>query len=153
MVCSMNIADYLSEKAVLPDMKAQNKDEALAELAAPLLALHPELAGSDLVHVLCEREKLGSTAVGDGVALPHGKVPGLTRLALAMGRSQDGVDFAAPDKGLCRLFFLILAPEGGAGQHLRLLAQIARRVKEPVLRSELLLAESREQLYHALLTP
>ncbi|MDL2207312.1 PTS sugar transporter subunit IIA [Desulfovibrio sp. OttesenSCG-928-F20] len=149
----MNIAEYLPAEAVLADLKARNSDEVLAELAAPLLNLHPELEQFDLMRVLHEREELGSTAVGEGVAIPHGKVPGLHKPALAVGRSNLGIDFAAPDKGLCHLFFLILVPESGAGQHLRLLAQLARRVKDPVFRSELLLAENSEQLRHVLTAP
>lgn len=149
----MNLADLLPDTAVLPDMQAETQEAALTELAAPLLALHPELAGEDVVSILCERERLGSTAVGEGVAIPHGKIPGLDSVALAVGRSRKGLDFGAPDKALCHIFFLILAPEHGAGQHLRLLAQIARRAKDPVFRSEALLAESREQFLQAIIAP
>lgn len=149
----MNIAEYLPEEAVLPELDARTSDAVLAELAAPLQPLHPELGDFDLVRVLREREELGSTAVGDGVAIPHGKVPGLQSLVLAMGRSKDGIEFSAPDGKPCRLFFLILSPESGAGQHLRLLAQIARKVKDPIFRSELLLAKNRYQLHQALTAP
>lgn len=149
----MNLADILSQEAVLPDMEAQNREEALEELTRPLLALHPALAGFDIVHALCEREHMGSTAVGEGVAIPHGKVPGLQSLALAVGRSLAGIDFNAPDKKTCHLFFLILAPESGAGQHLKLLAQIARRARDPVFRSEALLAKNRAQLWRTLTAP
>lgn len=149
----MMIADILKREAVLPELTAQTQEAVLAELAAPLVALHPELGGFDLVRALCEREKMGSTAVGDGVAIPHGKVPYLTTVELAVGRSREGIPFAAPDNQPCHIFFLILAPEREAGQHLRLLAQIARRVKEPVFRSSVLLAETRELLWQTLTTP
>lgn len=149
----MNIAEILPENAVLPDLRAETREAVLAELAAPLVALHAEIKDFDLGRALCEREKLGSTAVGEGVAIPHSKVPGLASLALAVGRSQKGVDFTAPDGELCHLFFLILAPVQGAGLHLRLLAQIARRAKDPVFRSEMLLAETRRQLWQTVTNP
>lgn len=149
----MMLADILPREAVLPELAAETREAVLAELVAPLVSLHPEVKGVDLVRALCNRENMGSTAVGDGVAIPHGKVPNLTTVALAVGRSRNGVPFAAPDGQPCHIFFLILAPEQGAGQHLRLLAQIARRVKDPVFRSEVLLAENREQLWQTLTTP
>ena len=149
----LKIADILPLEAVLPDLQAQTQDAVLAELAAPLVALHPELKRHDLVHTLCEREKMGSTAVGDGVAIPHGKVPDLETVILAVGRSHKGVEFAAPDHAPCHLFFLILAPEQGAGQHLRLLAQIARRAKDSVFRSEMLLADNQKQLWQTITAP
>lgn len=149
----MMIADILCREAIIPELKAENREAVLAELAAPLVVLHPELARFDLVRALCEREKMGSTAVGDGVAIPHGKVPHLESISLAVGRSLGGIDFDAPDKEPCHIFFLILAPEHGAGQHLRLLAQIARRAKDPVFRSEVLLAETGDQLWQTLTAP
>lgn len=149
----MNISEILSRDAVLAELTAETKTELLAELAAPLVVLHPELRSVDVVSILCEREELGSTAVGEGVAIPHGKVPALSHLALAVGRSQAGIDFSAPDHQLCHLFFLILAPENGAGQHLRLLAQILRRAKDPVFREEVSLADNAAQLWQVLAAP
>jgi PTS system nitrogen regulatory IIA component len=149
----MNIAEILPRQAVLPDLRAANRDAVLAELLDPLQTLHPELRAFDLLDALCAREKLGSTAVGEGVAIPHGKVPGLGMVLLAVGRSRKGIDFAASDGEPCYLFFLILAPEYGAGQHLRLLAQIARRAKDPLFRSEMLLAETSEQLWQTITAP
>ena len=149
----MIIADILPREAVLPDLQADNRDAALAELVAPLVALHPGLVTFDVVRSLCERENIGSTAIGEGVAIPHGKAPGLTSVALVVGRSREGIVFGAPDEAPCHIFFLILAPEHGAGQHLRLLAQIARRAKDPVFRTKVLLAENREQLWRTLTAP
>jgi PTS system nitrogen regulatory IIA component len=149
----MNIAEILPLEAVLPDLQADTQEAALAELIAPLIALYPELNGHDLMHTLCERERMGSTAVGEGIAIPHGKVVGLEALLLVVGRSRDGIPFHAPDKKPCHIFFLILTPEHRAGQHLRLLAQIARRAKEPVFRSKILLAKSREEIRQAVIAP
>ncbi len=106
-----------------------------------------------LVGILLAREALGTTAVGDGVAVPHGKVPGLAAPALVVGRSPDGVDFEALDGEPCRIFFLILAPEGGAGVHLKLLSQIARRAKDPDFRAELLAAPDASRMLQIVTAP
>ena len=149
----MDISELLSQDAVLADLTAKTKTELLAELAAPLVVLHPELQSVDVVSILRQREELGSTAVGEGVAIPHGKVPVLSHLALAFGRSHAGIDFSAPDHQLCHLFFLILVPGNGAGQHLRLLAQISRRARDPVFRQEVRLAEDAAQLWQVMMAP
>lgn len=149
----MNIGAILSQEAVLPSLEAKNSRAVLEELTRPLLAQHPEIAGFDVVGALRARESMGSTAIGDGVAIPHCKVPGLSGLTLAVGRSLGGIDFNALDNSPCHIFYLILAPETGAGQHLRLLAQIARRAKDPVFGNELMFAETRTQLWQALTAP
>ena len=149
----MNIGELLLQGTVLDNLKATTRTELLVELAAPLPALYPELQSVDVVSILQQREELGSTAVGEGVAIPHGKIPSLSRLALAVGRSHAGVDFLAPDNKPCTIFFLILTPVAEAGQHLRLLAQIARRAKEPVFRREVRLAEDAVQLRQVLSAP
>ena len=149
----MNIAEILPLEAVLPDLQADTRRAVLAELLAPLVTLHPELQHHNLIETLCERERMGSTAVGEGVAIPHGKMPLLDSVLLVVGRSRQGIDFGAQDNEPCHIFFLILAPEHGAGRHLRLLAQLARRAKDPVFRSEILMAEGREQIRQAVITP
>lgn len=149
----MDITAILPQDAVLPELKAETRDAVLEELCVPLVELHPELEGVDLLQLLKEREALGSTAVGDGVAIPHGKVPGLSRLVLAAGRSRKGIDFLSPGGSACHILFLILAPKEGAGQYLRLLAQLAKRAKEPAFRSEIMLAKNREQLWHTITAP
>lgn len=151
----MNIKDFLPVEAVLPDVIARTRKDLFAELVAPLLSVHPELKGYDVVRALCEREKLGSTAVGEGVAIPHCKSPGLTRMAIAAGRSRQGIEFGTPpeQQELCHIFFLILAPENEAGQHLKVLAQLARRAKDAVFRSEILLAAGQRQLWQTITAP
>ncbi len=148
----MDLAEFLTEGGVLPFMRAADKQEAVAELAAPL-AVRFGLDSGVLVGILMAREALGTTAVGDGVAVPHGKVPGLAAPALAVGRSPDGVDFEAPDGEPCRIFFLILAPEGGVGVHLKLLSQIARRAKDPDFRAELLAAPDASRMLQVVTAP
>ena len=149
----MNIDEILSQDAVLPDLKAKTNIEVFVELAAPLHALRPELHSVDVVSILIDREKLGSTAVGEGIAIPHGRVSGLSQACLAVGRSIKGIDFFAPDGQPCHIFFLILMMEHGAGQQLRLLAQIARRAKEPVFRRKIDMAANASQLWQAIIAP
>ena len=94
-----------------------------------------------------ERERLGSTGIGDGVALPHGKLRGLDKLLLSFGRSIDGLDFDSIDERPAYLFFLLLAPENSAGMHLKFLAKISRMLKDGNLRQRLMQAKSREEIY------
>jgi PTS system nitrogen regulatory IIA component len=144
----MRLAEYLEQDLVLADMKAASKAEALAELTAPLAALGVDAAKA--VEVLLEREGLGTTGIGDGVAIPHGKLPGLTRILVVTGRSIQGVDFEALDFKPCHIFFMVLAPEQVAGQHLRILAQISRQLKDEVFRRSFLNARSAEALWDLL---
>ncbi len=148
----MDLAEFLNDSCVLPFMEAAGKEEAVAELAAPL-AVRFGLDSAELVRILMAREALGTTAVGGGVAVPHGKVPGLAGPALAVGRSPAGIEFGAADNEPCRLFFLLLAPEGGAGTHLRLLSLIARRAKDSDFRAELLAAPDLPRMMQVIAAP
>ena len=148
----MDLSEFLTESCVLPAMRADAKEAVVAELAAPLAARFG-LNSDELTGILMAREALGTTAVGHGVAVPHGKVPGLASPALGMGRTLAGIDFDADDKEPCRLFFMILVPEGGAGVHLKLLAQIARRAKDPDFRAELLVAQGASGLMQIIMAP
>lgn len=140
----MRLSDYLCRDCVIADLAARDKDQVLRELAAA--AKGRGLDENAVYTVLLEREKLGTTAVGDGIAIPHGKMPGLNAMLLTFARSREGVDFGAADKRPCRLFFTVLAPEGAAGQHLGLLGAIARLVKDPTFAGHLLQAQNAQEL-------
>lgn len=128
----MQLVDYLEENYILPDLKSNNKTQVLKELLTPLQETgFPYEQAHD---ILMERESLGSTGIGDGVAIPHGKMEELEEIKLLVGRSFEGVDFAAIDNKPCQIFFLVLAPENVAGLHLRILAQISRVAKDPQFR-------------------
>src|SRR4051812_16805280 len=122
----MKLVEILSPQAIIPDMKATSKIDALHELAGGLAAVHTELDAARLVEVLLEREELGSTAIGEGIAIPHGKLAGLTNVVAAFGRSLPGVDFDSLDGSPTRLFVLLVAPEDSAGIHLKALARVSR---------------------------
>ena len=134
----MKIEDILGEDLVVADLAARSKNEVLVELAHAVTNAHPELDVAKLVGALEERERLNSTALGDGVAIPHGKLPGLKRVFAAFGRSRQGVDFQSLDGKPTHLFFVLAAPEDSAGAHLKALARISRLLKDATFRDRLL---------------
>lgn len=146
----MRIAEFLSRDTILADMKAANNDAALAELVTPFMAAFPRLNRGKVLDVLCERERLGSTAMEYGVAMPHGKILELARPVLVVGRSRKGVAFSGPDAPPTYLFFMVLAPEGAAGQHLGLLGLLARLLKDEAFRNRLMQAADAEDLWRLL---
>ena len=143
----MKILDILAPEAIVPEMRARAKAEALQELATLLATLHPEIDGARLVQVLLDREALGSTAIGEGIAIPHGKLPGVTNVVAAFGRSPNGLDFDSLDGNPTRLFFLLVAPEDSAGIHLKALARVSRLLKDKSFRDRLAAGGAREQLF------
>ncbi|MCL6621137.1 MAG: PTS sugar transporter subunit IIA [Syntrophobacterales bacterium] len=147
----MKIIDFLDKDCILPDLQATGKREVLEELARPLLPSLPGLSLQEVVHVLMERERLGSTGIGDHIAIPHGKLPEIKGLKLAFGRSWAGVDFQAMDGKPSHLFFLLLAPSNSAGLHLQVLAKISRMLMSASFRESLMQAPTREDLYRLLM--
>ncbi len=143
----MKITDFLSPQAVIPELSARSKAEVLQELANTLQQAEPGLRGKDLVAVLAERERLGSTGIGEGVAIPHGKVTGMGRLQAVFGLSRAGVDFEAIDGRPTHLFFALVAPENSAGVHLKALARISRLFKNPAFRAAILSASDAHAIY------
>ena len=144
----MKIEDILTEDLVLADLAARSKTEVLVALAHAMASRHPELDEAKLVGALEERERLNSTALGEGVAIPHGKLPGLRRVLAAFGRSRDGVDFQSIDGKPTHLFFLLVAPEDSAGAHLKALARISRLLKDASFRSRLLEAPDADAIWN-----
>jgi nitrogen PTS system EIIA component len=133
----MKILDFLSEKAVCGDLKAATKDGIVRELI-DLLAKAEGIRNKDeLVKVLMNRESLGSTGIGQGVGIPHGKSNAVKKLVAAFGISHSGVDFEALDGEPVYIFFLLLAPEDSAGPHLKGLARISRLLKDKYFRESL----------------
>lgn len=142
----MKILDALDREAVISDLTASKKNDTLKELALPL-AKATDLDLDVLVKVLTEREKLGSTGIGGGVAIPHGKVKDLTTIALGFGRSQQGVVFDSMDGQPTHIFFLLLTPENSTGLHLKMLARISRLLKQEPFKEKLLQAENGDEIY------
>lgn len=134
----MKIADLLDIKAISAELASSRKVEVLAELVDLLRRVQPDLDAAELLAVLIEREELGSTGIGDGIAIPHGKLKGLDRLFMAFGRKRDGIDFDAMDNRPAHLFFLLLAPENEATLHLKALARISKLLRKEDVRRQLL---------------
>lgn len=142
----MRILDILGRDAIVPELRGTTKKQVLEELIDALLHKRPQLDRSRLMGVLLERERLGSTGIGDGIAIPHGKLRDLDQLALSFGKSAQGVDFESMDGKPVHLFFLLVAPENSAGIHLRALAKIARLLKNGSVRKRLGGVATREEI-------
>ena len=144
----MKILDILSSADLIaPTLSGQTKGEVVRELAEHLAAQHSEVDKEKLVDVLWERERLGSTAIGDGIAIPHGKLPSLKGVIGTFARHSAGVDFDSLDGGPTHLFFLLVAPEDSVGQHLKALARVSRLLKDKVFRERLMTADGGSELY------
>lgn len=146
----MKITEILKKGFILEELKAKSKREVLVELAGAFAKGKPEFDSDAMLHVLLEREKLGSTGIGDGIAIPHGKLAGLEEMIAAFGRSREGVDFEAMDGKPVHLFFLLMAPENSVGQHLKALAKISRMIKDEAFRKKLLAAKECDELFQVL---
>jgi PTS system nitrogen regulatory IIA component len=145
----VHIADILRPDCVIADLSGASVASVLAELARPVAAATRLDAGS-LSAGLSARERLGSTGIGEGVAVPHCKVPGLGALTAALGRSVEGVDFRALDGKLTRIFVALFAPERAGAEHLQALARVSRLVKRPELRKALLEAPDAATMHRLL---
>ena len=146
----MRILDLVPPEAVVDGLRSETKEGVLRELSEAVCRLMPSLSPERLAAILMEREALGSTGIGDGVAIPHGKVPGIDRLVALFGRSREGVQFSSLDGKPARLFFLVVAPENSAGMHLKALARISRLLKDERFRRKLLAAEGADGLLQTL---
>lgn len=141
----MRILDVLQPNAIIRNLQAFDKLGVLQELAAPLAA-HAGVATPVLLRVLLEREQLGSTGIGGGIGIPHGKLDALDRVLLGLGLSRRGIDFDSLDGRPTRIFFLIVTPAENTGLHLKLLARISRLLKNDLFQQRLLQAATNEEV-------
>jgi PTS system nitrogen regulatory IIA component len=140
------IKDLLQDDLVLEEIGATDKTGVLREFAAHLKHAGKVADADELVRVLLEREALGSTGIGDGIAIPHAKLGAIRDMIVAFGRSSGGVDFQSLDRKPTHLFFLLVTPADRPGDHLKTLARISRILKNPVLRDNLRHAARRQDL-------
>lgn len=138
----MKDALQLDPADIIIPLAAVDKKGVLAEFAFCLAGRHAGIPAEELLRLLLERETLGSTGIGDGIAIPHCKSPLLEAPVLLFGRSDTGVDFNAVDGRPVHLFFMLVVPAGAAGLHLKLLARISRLLKEPSVRARLMTAST-----------
>jgi len=143
----MKITEILSQEMVVPELSADGKPEVLRELADHLCSSFRQVDPDKVVGVLIERERMGSTAIGDGIAIPHGKLKGLTRIIGVFGRSTRGVDFESLDGEPTHLFFVLMAPEDSASLHLKALARVSRLFKDEGFRDRLMKAPDAAEIF------
>ena len=148
----MRLDQILNSGFINESLQAKNKTEVLQELVQTIIDGGLKLDSSVAMEILQQREKLGSTGIGDGVAIPHGKIPVLEDLVVAFGRSKEGISFDAIDGKPVHLFFLLLAPENSAGQHLKALAKISKMLKVVDFRKNLMDAKSSDDLYKIIIS-
>lgn len=147
----MTITDILARERVLPRLSGSTKAEVLEELATLLDGDVPGVGIPAIVDVLRERERLNSTAIGDGIAIPHGRVPNIDNVVAGFARSAGGVDFDSVDRKPTHLFFVLLAPDDAAALHLKALARISRLLKDQDFRQRLVGLDTQDALYDAIL--
>jgi len=141
----VRICQLIPEKCVLEDLKASNKWQVLKAISL-FIAEETGVKPEKIEAALVEREKMGSTAVGKGIALPHAYLPLLPRIYIALARLLKGVDFEAPDGQPVKLVFVVLAPEREASAYLRCLSNLARMVREESFREALLSARDKKEI-------
>lgn len=143
----MRLADVLKEENIISELDATDKREVLDEMVSDLSSRLAGLNREKLLEALLEREKLGSTGIGHGVAIPHGKLKGIDEIVVSFGRSRKGVDFNSTDDKPVYLFFLIVAPENSAAAHLKVLASISHLLKSQEFRTRLKGARDQAELF------
>ena len=147
----MKLSEILDQDNIIPNLKAKDKKGVLEELVDVIVSHDASLDKGSLVKVLLDRERLGSTGIGDGVAIPHGKSRGLRHPIISFGRSLEGLDFDSMDGQPAFLFFLLVAPENSASIPLKALAKIAKILKNSSFRDILMHARTRKALYQTII--
>ncbi len=147
----MKLSEILEENNIILDLKAGDKKRVIEELADAIVRGKPSLDKDSLVRVLLERERLGSTGIGDGVAIPHGKIQGVNEPIISFGRSLKGLDFDSMDGQPVYLFFLLVAPESSTSIHLKALARIAKILKNGSFRKVLMEVSTKEEIYKTIM--
>ncbi|WP_342644034.1 PTS IIA-like nitrogen regulatory protein PtsN [Rhodoligotrophos ferricapiens] len=148
----MQLSDILSADGIVPSLKVSSKKQALQELSA-IAGQLMHLDQREVFETLLQRERLGSTGLGQGIAIPHGKMPGLTRLQTVFARLAQPIDFDSVDDQPVDLIFLLLAPESAGADHLKALARISRLLRDQTIVAKLRGSDSAAALYSILTEP
>ena len=143
----MKITDFLNVHSVIPALTCREKTAVIEEMAGLLAACHPELDRNKVLDVWLERERISTTAIGEGVAIPHGKLADVEQVWGVFARSLEGIDFASLDGAPTHLFFALIAPQNAAADHLKALARISRLLKDEAFRRRLMEAQTQQELY------
>lgn len=145
----MDLADLIAPEAVFPALRAKTKKQALQELAQRAAKL-TGLDARDILDTLLQRERLGSTGLGRGIAIPHGRMPALRSIVTVFARLEEPIEFEALDNQPVDLIFLLLAPEHAGADHLKALARISRLLREPSSIERLRTSKDRAAIYSVL---
>ncbi|HEB72046.1 MAG TPA: PTS sugar transporter subunit IIA [Nitrospirae bacterium] len=143
----MKIVDFLKKENCTASLSSTEKDGVLRELTALLVKNNAVSDSDEIFNALMEREKLGSTGIGDHIAIPHAKIKGLSSLVAAFGRSETGIDYLAVDDQPVQWIFLLLASDNSKGVHLKALARISRLFKSERFKNQIEQARTDEQIY------
>lgn len=143
----MRVTEFLKLEAIVPHLAARTKAGVILELATALSKITPGIPLTRIHEVLQEREKIGSTGMEKGVAIPHGRLTELDNLVACFAVSQEGVDFEARDGRPSHFFFALVAPENSAGVHLKALSKVSRLFRSDALRDALLEAPTADAIY------
>jgi len=146
----MKLLNFLKEEWVIPELSGTDKPAVLKELSKVLMKPCGASSPEELIQVLLEREKLGSTGIGEGVAIPHGRLKRLKHFFISFGRSTCGMDFDSIDQKPCQLFFMVMAPENSAVENLNLLGRIARLLKDPSFKKKLMGAKTQKEIFQVI---
>ena len=147
----MRLADVLDEDCITVNLQSKDKSEVLSEIVTGFASKLEGVEVSVVVKALLERERLGTTGIGHGVAIPHGRIKGLGAIKVFFGRSQKGVEYESMDRLPVHIFFLIVAPENSASAHLKLLASISHLLKYPEIRLKLIRAADTAEVYRTII--
>ena len=146
----MKISEILSKDSIVADLVSTDKVGVIKELSKAV-AKTTQADADQIARVLTERESLGSTGIGGGIAIPHGKLNAVDKVALGFGRSANGVEYNSLDNRPVHVFFLLLTPENSTGGHLKALAQISKLLKQDHFKDALRAAETVDDLYSIIL--
>jgi nitrogen PTS system EIIA component len=141
----MKILDFLSPERIIPKMKSRDKKGVIDELAEAI-ANTTSAENVEIAKVLLEREQLGSTGIGDGIAIPHGRLSSIDSIVMGFGSSEQGIEYDSIDNNPVNIFFLLLTPENSTGGHLRVLAQISKLLKNKQFKTNLTNAKSTQEV-------
>jgi len=148
----MKLIELLSPDAIIPELQNTTKEGVIEEICKVMSEVWPECDLEKITSALLAREKLGSTGIEYGVAIPHAKISSIKNIRIAVGKSTPGIEFQAHDGKPSHLFFVLLAPDSSAGIHLKTLARLSRLLKDENVRVRLLEASSNDALYDIIRT-
>ena len=147
------ISDFISPKAILPELKSEDREGALGELSQLLSTAYPELSAKLVYDLLLAREELCSTAMDYGIAIPHAKVGDISNIHGAFAKSTNGVDFGLSTGEKTHIFFVLISPEKSASAHLMALAQISRNFQSEEYRNKIMTLSTKKELFAHLCNP